>query len=89
MTVPLTSITGGRGDPPGNDQGERLAKLEARLDTILPTLATKSDVSESKATIVMWVAGIAFASTALIVSVMAYMLNHPIAQAPQQPIQKQ
>jgi hypothetical protein len=53
----------------------RLTALETRLDTILPTLATKGDVSEAKASIVMWVAGIGFAITAVILSVMTFMFN--------------
>lgn len=56
----------------------RLTKLETRLDTILPTLATKGDVSEAKADIIKWLAGAAFAITAIIVSVLAFMLNRAV-----------
>ena len=54
---------------------ERVIKLEAKLDTMLPTLATKGDVSEAKADIIKWLAGIAFAIVAIIISVLAFMLN--------------
>jgi hypothetical protein len=75
---------------------DRVIKLEARLDTILPTLATKSDVSEAKANIVMWVSGLVAASTAIVITVSAFMLNRalpphttaqpaPIIIYPQQP----
>jgi len=56
----------------------RLTKLETRIDTILPTLATKGDVSEAKADIIKWLAGAAFAITAIIVSVLAFMLNRAV-----------
>lgn len=72
--------------PGGGDMENRLTKLETRLDTILPTIATKADVSESKASIVMWVAGVVAASTAIIVTVSAFMLNRAV---PVQPTQQQ
>jgi hypothetical protein len=63
----------------------KLDKLETKMETILPTLATKGDVSEAKASIVMWAAGVAAASTAIIVSVLAFMLNRAVPpQAPTQ-----
>ena len=58
----------------------RLTKLETRMDTILPTLATKGDVSEAKSDIIKWLAGVAFAITAIIVSVLAFMLNRAVPQ---------
>ena len=87
MTASVTPI-GGRGQNPptdGFDYGERLAKLEARLDTMLPALATKGDVAEAKASIVMWLGAIVLASTAIVVSVFAFMLNRAVpVQAPAQ-----
>ena len=68
------------------DVENRLTKLEVRLDTILPMLATKSDVSEAKADIIKWLAGVAFAIVTIIVAVLAFMLNRAIPpQSPQQP----
>jgi hypothetical protein len=87
MTV--HDFPGGRGyaPPPSGGNGdsmERLAKLETRIETILPTLATKGDVSEAKASIVMWLAGVVAASTAIVIAVLAFMLNRAIPpQAPQ------
>lgn len=64
--------------PDGGNMETRVTKLETRLDTILPTLATKGDVSEAKSSIVMWIAGIGFAITAIIISVLAFMLNRAV-----------
>ena len=61
---------------------ERLSKLETRLDTILPTLATKGDVSEAKAGTIMWLSGIIFAAMTVIISVMAFMLNRAVPSQP-------
>jgi hypothetical protein len=63
---------GGSGSNDGTET--RIARIEA----VLPMLATKGDVSEAKSSIVMWVAGIGFAITAIIVSVMTFMLNRAI-----------
>ena len=77
---------GGGSGSDGMDVENRLTKLEVRLDTILPMLATKSDVSEAKADIIKWLAGVAFAIVTIIVAVLAFMLNRAIPpQSPQQP----
>lgn len=84
----------GGGPPNDSDMEARLTKLETRLDTILPTLATKADISdtrvaiaESKSDIIKWLSGGVLATIAIIVSVMAFMLNRivPPPSAPQQP----
>jgi hypothetical protein len=56
------------------------------LDTLLPTLATKADVSDAKSGIVMWLSGVILAATAIIISVMTFMLNRavPVQAATQQ-----
>jgi hypothetical protein len=59
----------------------RLTALEAKIETILPTLATKADVADAKSSIVQWVAGIGFAIVAIIVLVMAFMLNRALPQS--------
>ena len=84
----LSKIEGGRErNPPEDDEmAERIARLETRLDTVLPTLATKGDVSEAKAAIVMWVAMAALAVVAIIVSVTAFMLNRAIPSQSAAPI---
>jgi hypothetical protein len=69
----------GRGGPPYDGEMEhRLTALETKIETILPTLATKADVADAKSNIVQWVAGIGFAIVAIIVSVMAFMLNRAL-----------
>lgn len=75
--------------PPPSDGGDgmdtRVTKLETRIDTILPTLATKGDVSEAKADIIKWGSGIAFAMTAIIIAVLGFLINRiSPPQAPQQ-----
>lgn len=72
----------GAGSGDGGNVETRLTKLETRLDTILPTLATKGDVSEAKADIIKWLAGASFAITAIIVAVLAFMLNRAVPMQP-------
>ena len=49
----------------GSMSEERLAKLEA----IIPTLATKADLVDMKAEIVKWMVGIQFAAMAIIIGI--------------------
>lgn len=83
----LPSQLGAR--PPAGDGGDvdtRLTRLETRLDTLLPLLATKGDVSEAKADIIKWTAGLITAAVAIIISVLAFMLNRAVPpQAQTQP----
>jgi hypothetical protein len=53
----------------------RLGVLETRLETILPTLATKADVSDAKASLVMWLGSIVTASTAMVIAVLLFAIN--------------
>ncbi len=64
------------------DTDTRLTTLETRLDTMLPMLATKGDVSEAKAAVVMWLAGVIAASTAIIITVFVFVLNRAIPIQP-------
>lgn len=73
------------GEPPDNDRMEhRLTVLETRLDAVLPTLATKGDVSEAKSSIVMWLSGIVFAGTAITITVLIFAINRMGSPAPTQ-----
>jgi hypothetical protein len=58
-----------------NGIANRLGILETRLDTILPTLATKADVSDAKASLVMWLGSIVAASTAIVIAVLLFAIN--------------
>jgi len=58
-----------------NAAENRPTVLETRLDTILPTLATKGDVSEAKASLVMWLASIVAASTAIVIAVLLFAIS--------------
>ena len=71
--------------------------LHLRLDTILPTLATKADLSELKtdmhknsADVIKWVVGTGFAGFAAFIVVITFVLNNavpkPVSVASSQPI---
>ena len=73
------------GDEPPYDDGmeHRVTTLETRLDTILPTLATKADMAELKteihknsADIIKWVVGTGFAGFAAFIVVITFVLNN-------------
>ena len=58
-----------------NGVANRLGILETRLDAILPTLATRADVSDAEASLVMWLGGIVAASTAIVIAVLLFAIN--------------
>src|SRR5205085_11452585 len=62
------------GTPMNDAADHRLTVLEARLDRILATLATKSDVSEAKASLVM-LGSIVAASTAIVIALLLFAIN--------------
>ena len=71
------------------DTDNRLTKLETKLDTLLPMLATKSDIEATngkieaaKSSTVMWIAGIGFAIVATLTSVVFFVgcANTPTPQ---------
>ncbi|OZI79886.1 hypothetical protein CAL24_08210 [Bordetella genomosp. 2] len=53
----------------------RVTALETRLDTVLPTLATKSDISDTKGEMIKWVAGIGIASVTVMITVMGFLFS--------------
>lgn len=96
-------------DPPvdaklgGGDDGgmeERLRTVEqsvARIDAILPTLATKAEMAELRSemhegfgNMVKWIVGTAFAGVGVFIVVMTFVLNNAVPKtapaSPQQPI---
>ncbi len=69
----------------------RVTALETRLETILPTLATKGDLSalgtdmhKGFADMVKWIVVTAFAGLAAMVTIMTFVLNNAVPKAPSQ-----
>jgi hypothetical protein len=63
--------------PPGGNgmDSDRLTKLETKIETILPTLATKADIADAKYDIVKWLSAIILAVAAIGISVLLFALN--------------
>jgi len=59
----------------------RPTKLETRLDSILPSLATKSDVSAIK----VWIVATGFVITGLNITVVSIVINAKMAPPPSAP----
>ena len=62
---------------------DRLTKLETKIETILPTLATKADISDAKYDIVKWLSAIILAVAAIGISVLLFALNRVSPVQPQ------
>lgn len=78
--------------PPGGGDGmddTRLTRLETKLETILPTLATKADISDAKYDLVKWLSAIILTVAAIGISVLLFALSRisqPQSAIPQAPI---
>lgn len=78
------------GEPPYDDGMEhRITALETRLDTILPTLATKADLSELRTEVhkgfgemVKWIVGTGFVGLAVFITIMTFVLNNAVPKTP-------
>jgi hypothetical protein len=92
-----SSVDSGGDGPHDGDMRERVASLEGRLDTLIPTLATKGDMGELRADIKAWMLGtvlvlivglasIIFAMTGSINSQLTALKPSPPAQNLTQPI---
>lgn len=87
---PAPPPSGGNGGSPHNDPMEpRISALEARLDTLVPTLATKGDLAELKtemhkgfAEMIKWIVGSALAGIAVFITVMTFVLNNAVPKTP-------
>ena len=84
--------SGGSGGYDGNME-HRITALETRLDTILPTLATKADIHEvrseiheAKADLVKWIVGTAIGLAVAGITVMTFVLNNATQKQP--PVQQ-
>jgi hypothetical protein len=83
------------GEPPGGgEMDNRLTKLETRWETVIPTLATKTDIAETKTAIaaaesgvVKWISGIVVAVGSIGVAVTLFAFNR--ISPPQSPPQAQ
>ncbi len=88
MPDKISYLPGSRGaaQPPAGGDGmdTRLTKLETKIETILPTLATKGDVFEAKSDIIKFVAMAALAITTILIAVLAFMLNRAVPAQPMQ-----
>ncbi|WP_189685761.1 hypothetical protein [Pseudorhodoferax aquiterrae] len=67
----------------------RVSALEARLDTLVPNLATKSDLAELKtdmhkgfSEMTKWIVGSAVAGMAVFITVMTFVLNNAVPKVP-------
>lgn len=52
-----------------------MTALEARFDTILPTLATKADVANVEGELIRWVAGVGIVTVTVLVSIMGFLFS--------------
>jgi hypothetical protein len=62
--------------------GERLSKIETRLDHINMHMATKEDLANLSATMIRWMVGLIFGSSVAAISVMTFVLNNAVPKAP-------
>lgn len=76
-----SGVASGGGSGDNGDMEHRVTALETRLDTVLPTLATKADIlatktdiSDAKSEMIKWVAGVGIAGVSVIISVMSFLI---------------
>lgn len=82
---PSRGLADGQEPPQDGGMEARVAKLEA----IIPTLATKADVADLRSDfhkstndLIKWIVGTAFVGIALFITVMAFVLNNAVPKAP-------
>ena len=69
----------GGGEPPNTrDMEHRLTVLETKLETVMPTLATKGDLSKLQLAIVTWLIGVGIAVSGLVIGFLN--LTKPVLQ---------
>lgn len=71
------ALADGGGPPHDGDMDARIAKLEA----ILPTLATKADVERASHDVTKWVVGTMVAGVGLFIVIMTFVLNNAVPKA--------
>lgn len=69
-------------------QNPSLDSRVARLEAVIPNLATKADLSDAKVDIIKWSAGMAISSAAIVVATLGLIISrtYPAPAAPQQPL---
>lgn len=75
--TPGRGVADGGGPPHDGDMEARLAKLEA----VVPTLATKADLEKGIHDMVKWIVGTAFLGIALFITIMTFVLNNAVPKA--------
>lgn len=90
------------GEPPDNGPMEaRVSVLEAKWESVIPTLATKSDIAGTKSELselradmhkgfadqTKWIIGTAVAGMAVFITVMTFVLNNAVPKASSPPQQ--
>lgn len=80
VTTRTTGTSGGGGDgvdlePRVREVEKNLHQLMGSITTLVPQLATKTDLSDSNSSMIRWMVGIAFASTTLLVAVIAIAMR--------------
>lgn len=81
---PSRGLADGQEPPQDGGMEARVAKLEA----IIPTLATKADVADLRSDfhkstndLIKWIVGTAFVGIALFITIMAFVLNNAVPKA--------
>ena len=76
-----------KSQPPNGDgnDSDRLTKLETRVETVMPTLATKADIADAKYDIVKWLSAIILTVAAIGISILLFALNRVSPPQSQQP----
>lgn len=88
-----TGSSTGNGSPPDNtDMEHRITALETRLDTVLPTLATKADLADLRTEmhkgfgdIIKWIVGTGFVGLAAMITIITFVLNNAVPKTPAAP----
>lgn len=77
------TLADGGGPPHDGDMDSRIAKLEV----IIPTLATKADVEKASHDVTKWVVGTMVGGVGLFIVIMTFVLNNAVPKAAPPPAQ--
>lgn len=86
-------VDGGGGPPHNENMENRITKLETQFETVIPTLATKSDMADMRAEMhkgfsdmVKWIVGTAIVMAGAGITIMTFVLNNATPKVPAQPV---